>query len=920
LIALPEFAMPDWKQRLQRAFDASGPACDADVLEELCTHAATEYDARRTRGSDAGEAERYVDDLIDNWVREAADLHRPSKRTFAVPPPAAGGAPLAGVMQDLRYGVRLLRRQPGLTAVAMLTMALGIGATTMLFSVAYGVLRRPLPWPEAERLVRVTETRQGRTGRVAGTVTNATFLAWREQPLTIEGLGGWRTLTSTLTGAGDPLRVPIISTTPSLFPILKVGPLIGRLFRDGEGASGQPGVVILSYGLWQERFAGRPDIIGDVVRLDDRPHTIVGVMPREFAFPDREARAWTPYDIPPVAAPNGTLAGAIFRAIARLREGATPAQASAEATSRARGAPDMGVLAAALFGAVGPIDVSTVPELEAITADVRPAILILLAAVALLLITATANVASLQLSRATTRKREMAVRAAIGAGQGRIVRQLLIENAIVGVGGGVAGLALAVGLQRFLPSLLPVGFPRLDAVVIDRRALVFALAVSLIASVACGLLPAWHTRRMNLVETLSEDGGAPIGGTMRSPMARTRGLIMAGQVAIACVLLIGGALLTRSVLSLIRADRGYDPVNVLTARLPLPPGYPAERRAQLLDTLTGRLDAVPGVTHAAYSTGLPFVSNGALSAFKIRSPLNPNLEVAAQATLNIVSADYFPAMRLRLVAGRALSDADTTTTPPAIVVNQTFARQYLGQRAIGFRIPQRGPRAGAVIFSDKNADWEVVGVVDDMRPDSVQAPPQPEVFASFKQVVPSSIRSFDPILVVRTTGEPTGYVSTLRSVVHEQAPMVALDSVMTMEDRVMMSLGQPRLYAVLLAWFGAFALLIAGVGLFGVLSSSVAQRTREIGVRSALGAQRRDIVALVVRQTLWIIGVGVATGLATALVGVRTLSAFLYGISPYDAWTFVAVPIVIVAVAAVACLLPARRAAKVDPLTALRAR
>jgi predicted permease len=911
--------MPDWKQRVQRAFDASGHACDADVLEELCTHAATEYDAHRTRGSDASEAERCIDDLIDIWVREAAELHRPPKRRLAVPPPVTGGAPLAGVTQDLRYGVRVLRRQPGFTAVAILTMALGISATTVLFSVAYGVLLKPLPWPEAERLVRVTETRQGRTGRVPGTVTNATFLAWREHPSTIEGLGGWRTLTSTMTGAGDSLRVPIISTTPGLFAILKVRPLFGRLFREGEGAPGQPGLVILSYGLWLERFSGRPEIIGDLVRLDDRPHTIVGVMPREFAFPDREARAWTPYDIPQLAAPNGALAGAIFRAIARLRDGATPAQASAEATSRARGAPDMGVLATALFGAVGPIDVSTVPELDAITSDVRPAILILLAAVALLLITATANVASLQLSRATRRKREMAVRAAIGAGQGRIVRQLLIENAIVGVGGGITGLALAAGLQRLLPSLLPVGFPRLEAVVIDIRVLLFALAVSVIASVACGLLPAWHTRRLNLVETLSEDGVAPIGGAMRSPLARTRGLIMAGQVAIACVLLIGGALLTRSLMSLIRADRGYDPANVLTARLPLPPGYPAERRTQLLETLVGRLGAVPGVTHAAYGTGLPFVSNGALSAFKIRSPLNPNLEVDAQATLRMVSTDYFPAMGLRLVAGRALSDADTTTTPPAIVVNQTFAQQYLGAHAIGFRIPQRGPRAGAVIFSDQNADWEVVGVVDDMRQDSVQAPPQPEVFASFKQVMPSSIRNFDPILVVRTTGEPAGYVSTLRSLVHEQAPTVALDSVMTMEDRVMMSLAKPRLYAVVLAWFGAFALLIAGVGLFGALSSSVAQRTREIGVRSALGARTHDIVALVLRQTLWIVGAGVAIGLAAALVGVRTLSAFLYGISPYDAWTFVAVPIVIVAVAAVACLLPARRAAQVDPLAALRA-
>ncbi len=691
--------------------------------------------------------------------------------------------------------------------------------------------------------MRVTETRQGRTGRVVGTVSNGTFLAWRDHPSTIEDLGGWLTQTATLTGAGDPVRVPIISTTPGLLPILRVRPLIGRLFRDGEGARGQPGIVILSYG-------------------------------REFAFPDRETRAWTAWTVPTVTGDGGVLVGVIFRAIARLRDGATPAQAAAEATSRARNAPDMGVAATALFGAVGPIDVSTVPELQAITADVRPALLALLAAVALLLITAIANVASLQLARATTRRRELAVRAAIGAGQRRIARQLLIENAVIGLCGGVAGLALAAGLQRLLPLLLPAGFPRLDAVGLDMRVLSFALVISVVASVVCGVLPAWQTRRVNLVETLSEDGVAPIGGAMRSPMARTRGLIMAGQVAIACVLLIGAALLTRSVLSLIRADRGYDPVNVLTARLPLPPGYPVERRGQLLETLVERLRAVPGVTHAAYSTALPFVSNGGFTAFRMRSPRNPDLEVDVQATQRIVSPDYFAAMRLRVRAGRALSDADITTTPPAIVVNQTFVRQYLGEHPLGFHIPQRGPRAGGLRFPDGNADWEIVGVIDDMRQDSVDAPLQPEVFASFKQLVPGAMRNFDPILVVRTAADPTAYVSTLRSLVHEQAPALALDSVMTMEDRVMTSLAKPRLYAMVLAWFGAFALLIAGVGLFGVLSFSVAQRTREIGVRSALGAQPLDIVRLVLRQALSLVSVGVLSGLAVAQAGVRLLSTF----------------------------------------------
>lgn len=301
-----------------------------------------------------------------------------------------------------------------------------------------------------------------------------------------------------------------------------------------------------------------------------------------------------------------------------------------------------------------------------------------------------------------------------------------------------------------------------------------------------------------------------------------------------------------------------------------------------------------------------------------RPAARPDVEVNVQAAQRVVSPDYFGAMRLRLVAGRTLTDADTPTTPPVIVVNRTFARQYLGEHPIGFHIPQRGPRAGGIRFADEHADWEVVGVVDDMRQD-VDAPLQPEVFASIKQITTRSTNlGFDPILVIRTAADPTTYVSTLRRLVREEAPTLALDSAMTMEDRVMTSLAKPRLYAVVLALFGAFALLIAGVGLFGVLSLNVAQRTREIGVRSALGAQTRDIVVLVLYQGLWIVTVGVATGLAAAFAAVRLLSAFLYGISPRDAVTFVVVPVVVVAAAAVACVVPARRAAKVDPLTALR--
>jgi putative ABC transport system permease protein len=817
---------------------------------------------------------------------------------------------------SFRYALRLLGRQPAAAAVAIVTMALGIGATTMLFSVVDGVLLKPLPWADADRLVRVTEMRQGRTGRIAGTVSNGTFLAWREAHSTIEDIGGWLTRTSTLTGAGEPARVATIPVTPALFRILRAQPLVGRLFEEGERDRAR--VAILSYGLWQERFAASSDVLGRIVELDAVPYTVVGVMPREFAFPDREARLWTAWAVTPVVQESGAVAGVIFRAIARLREGVTPEQASAEATARARSAPDMGPAGVGLFGASGPIDITVVPELHALTADVRPAVLMLLAAVGLLLVTATANVASVQLARSTMRRREMAVRAAIGAGQRRIVMQVIVENAIVGVCGGVLGVALAAALLQVAPTLLPAGFPRLDAVGFDPRVLGFSTVVSLLASVGCGLLPAWHARRLNLVATLIEDGSAPTGGSWRSSTARTRAAIMIGQVAIACVLLIGAALLMRSLRSLIEADRGYDPTNVLTARLPLTADVPGERRVQLLDTVTERLRTVPGVTHAAYSTGLPFVSAGGFTAFKMRSPLVPDREIDVQATQRIVSPDYFGAMRLRLVSGRLLSEADTAVSPPAILVNRTFARQYLGERAVGSRIPQLGPRAGRLSFAAGRAEMEIVGVVDDMRQDSVDAAPQPEIYASFKQLTAEATRGFDPILVVRTSDDPVAHVPALRGIVREVAPNAALDSVMTMEDRVSQSLARPRLYARMLVWFGAFALLIAGVGLFGVLSFSVARRTREIGIRSALGADASDVVRLVVSQAVPIVALGLILGVGAALAGVRLLSPFLYGVHRYDGVTFLAVPLLVLVVALVACVVPARRAARLSAVTALR--
>jgi putative ABC transport system permease protein len=886
---------------------------DADIVEELGQHAASAFQTARADGGSQETAERQVAALIEAWIADGAALKRRPRRPAAIAPPVPSRPSrswFAGVLQDARYGIRLLRREPGFVAVAILTMALGIGATTTLFSVAYGVLLKPLPWPDSERLVRITEARGGRIGRVRGTMMNGSFLAWADQPATIDALAGWRRQTMTMTvRGGEPGRVSVIPITPGAFPMLRARPLVGRVFDAGEGARGAPGVALLSYGLWQEQFGGRKEVVGQDVRLDDQPFTVVGVMPREFAFPDREARLWTAWAVPPVAG-SGVLTGVIFSALARLRDGATPEQATAEATARARNAPDASLVGMALFGAKGPIDVSATPAREALTAEVKPAIVVLLAAVALLLATATANVASLQLARAATRRHEMAVRAAIGAGAARLARQLLVESAMLGLAGGAAGLALAVGLHRALPAVLPADFPRLDDVALDGRVLLFAVAVSLATSIVCGLMPALHARRVNLVDSLG-DGAAQARSGTGARTARARTLIMAGQVAVACMLLVGAALLGRSFIALTHAERGYDPANLLTARIPLPAGYSMARRIQVLDGLVGRLRGVAGVREAAYGNALPLLTSGGFRAFKMRPPSDPSTEIDVNTIQRVVAPGYFGALGLHVRAGRALSEADTMSAPPVIVVNRSFAATYLGSNPIGAVVPNLG------MCRTDGDRWQVVGVVDDMRQGPVTDAPQPEVFIPFRQIACTNAVP-DPIVLVRTASDPSPYAPMLRNLLREQAPSLALDSVMTMDDRVMTSLARPRTYALLLGGFALFALAIAGVGLFGVLSYSVAQRTREIGVRTALGAQPYDIVRMVFRQGLAIAGAGVGLGLLMSAAAVRALSAFLYGVAAYDPASFIVVPMVLAAVAVVACLVPARRAARIDPLRALR--
>ena len=845
----------------------------------------------------------------------------------------------AGVLQDLRHAARLLRREPGYAAVAVLAIALGIGATTTLFSVTYGVLMKPLPWPEPERLVRLEEQRGGRAGRIPWTITNGTYLAWSDSS-TVDAIAGWMSTSSTFNEAGEPERIRIGRVTPTVFAVLDARALVGRVFNATDAAARQADAVILSYGFWQRRFGGA-DSVGRSVRLDSLPYTVAGVMPAGFVFPDRETQAWIPLHVPQVYSDDGkSMSLQIFGAIARMRPGVAPAQVAAEGTGRARATRDPGATALALFGSSDPPTIAAAPALEVVIAEVRPAIRVLLAAVLLLFGTAVASVATVQLARVAKRRREMTVRAALGASTARLARQWLTESAVIGVAGGVLGMAGARLLIELLPAVLPADFPRLSDITLDWRVALASSTATLAAVAICGLVPALQARRIDLAQSLADDNLAPVGGGMRTPVARLRAAIMAAQIAVACVLLIGAGLLGRSLQSLINVDRGYDPGNLLTARLPLPSGSTYKKAAAMLQGIRDRLHALPGVTHASFGNALPLVSAGGLNGFTVRLPRDPSTLANVQTLHRTVDPGYLTAMGLRLRAGRLLTDSDTETSQPVLVVNRSFAEQYLGDNPIGHRLS---------LSLYRQAEWEIVGVVEDMKQGGLETgrftstadSGQPEMFSSYRQFgemridtiffiargAPPPLARLDSLrslaaaagaFVARASGDPSALAPAVRAIVREQAPALVLDSVMTMEDRLMSSLSRPRAYALVLGAFATFALFIAAVGLFGVLSYSVAQRSREIGVRTALGAQTMDIVALVLRSGMAITAAGLAGGLAAAALLVESLSKVLYGVRPFDPATFMAVPLVLAVAAALACVAPARRAARIDPIRALR--
>ena len=835
-------------------------------------------------------------------------------------PSAAAAGPTAGpsgaskeligrgmdtVLQDIKIGWRLLARRPGFAAMAIVTLALGIGGNTAVFTVVNTVLLRPLPYPDSEGLLRVSEQRPFGRGPMMSILTNETYHAWRERTRTIESLAAYAPRAYTLTGAGDARSQAGASVSAALFPMLRARPALGRLFTEADERPGANRLVILSYQAWGDLFANDPRAVGRTITLDGHGHEVVGVMAAAFYFPDREAAIWTPHFVPPPSrGPERNVFA--FSALARLKPGVDLEQAQAEGATVVKGLFEDAPRARTPFDPVRTPDLRLIPLKDEMTREVRPGLLVLAGVIALVLLVATANLANLLLARGVARRREMAIRSAIGAGRGRLVRQLLTESVLLSLLGGGAGLVLAWWLQRALPSVAPADFPRLGELAIDRTVLLFAVAVSVGTGMLFGLAPVAQGLRIDLSRALSAAGDGS-GGFRFARGDRARLALAIGEIAVTVVLLVGAGLLLESFRRLMDVHPGYDPRNVMTARLALPqasyaaPGASAEFVDRVLERLAGR----PEVIAAASAGTLPLGRGMMVVAFDLPNRPPTADQGPATAAVRPVSPGYLRAMGLRLVDGRWLTDADARGERRVILVNESFVRTYLpGEKVVGRELP---------VFDRPS---EVIGIVGDVRHAGLDAEPQPEVYVSHRHS--ETVRSMGVFMVIRTSGDPTAVVPALRAAVKSVDPNVPLDSVMTMEARLSASVARPRFYAMLLVAFATLALTLASVGVYGILSYSVSQRRREIGVRMAVGAEARDVLRLVLGQGAGAVAVGLVLGLGAAAVAARALSGLLFGVTARDPAVFAGVTVLLGSIALVACYVPAHRAARVDPLEALR--
>jgi putative ABC transport system permease protein len=820
---------------------------------------------------------------------------------------------MEALLQDVRYALVTMKRNKGFTTAGLLTLALGIGATTAVFSVVYGVLIRPLPYPEPDRLVRLSEEHPGATSPLQQPMlSNLTYHAWRDSR-TLEQFAAYRFQQYTIGLPGNPVRLAGAAVTPSLFALVGETPARGRFFVDAEAREGANAVAVLSDRGWRQHFNADPGVVGRGLLVDGKPHQIVGVARPGFYFPDRDALMWTPLEVllpspDAVAGQRGRMT--VLFALARLRPGATPLQADAEGTAATR-TTIRPMAANLLFGVGGPPVAHVRGLVREMTARIRPALLVLAAGVVFVLLIACANVANLFLSRGVARQRELTVRAAIGASRDRLARQLLTESLVLSSLGGALGLALAWTLVRAAPLLAARDFPRLDAIEVDARAIGFAALAALLTAIVSGLGPALRGSRFNLAGSLHGGDGASGGGFRDRRARRLRDGLLVAEAAFAVLLLVGATLVARSFIKLAHVDAGYTPENVLAAEIYVPGGDAADQGEAMNATvhaLVERVRTVPGVVAAGASNMMPLDRMTQLAAFP--SPwAPPGAEPkTARSFQYSVTPGYAEALGLRLKKGRLFTDGDWASGVREMIVNEEFARQYLPADPIGFqwRVPASADAPERIN--------EIVGVVANTLKNGNDTAVQPEHYG-VPQLPGRFYGRFE--VVARTSADPSSIAPAVRAIVRGVAPAAAVETVV-LAQRVAESMDEPRFAMTVLTAFATLALALAAVGLYGVLSYGVTQRRRELGLRAALGASRAMLVRQVIREGLGVTAIGLVAGVILAALSTRLMQSVLFGIEPLDPVSFTVAPVVLLLVAGVACLVPAMRAASTDPAEALR--
>ncbi len=807
------------------------------------------------------------------------------------------------LFKEIRYGVRSLLKHPGFTCIAVLTLALGIGANTAIFSVVNAVLLRTLPFHEPDRLVMVWEDASF-AGFPRNTPAPANYADWKTQNQVFEEMAAFEERSFNLTGDGEPEKVEAYGVTANFFGLLGIRPVLGRAILPEEDKPEANKVVMINYSLWQQRYGGERSIIGRELLLNGEKYTVVGVMPAGFQFMESRIGLWVPIAF--TAERLAQRSSHYLTVIARMKPGVTMAQANADVhTIQKRIAHDYPDEAGRLSAFVMPLR-------DQLAGDVRRPLLVLLVAVGFVLLIACANIANLLLSRAASRSREIAVRTALGASRARIVRQLLVESLLLATAGGVCGLLLASLSFAFLQRLIPDGLAISTKLNLDVKVLGFTLLLALLTAVVFGLVPAFQASKIDLNGALKQGGGRTglnVGGN------RLRSFMVVTEVALALVLLVGAGLLIQTFLKLRDQYSGLRPEKVLTLRTVLPLSkYPEQsQRAAFYKQVLERVKSLPGVVSTGYATSIPLAWKGGTNGF---FPEGRTVERASAEGLSYdanhrqVSADYLKTMGIPLLRGRSINDSDDERAMPVAIVNDTMARQYWpGEDAVGKRFKLGDPQ--------DDIPWiTIVGVAGDVRQMGVDEPVKAEMYFPYQQI--KEFKFYAPRdLAIRTTVDPLSIVAAARSEIHQIDPAQPISKVRTMDEVLGEETASRSLAMTLLTIFSALALLLATLGIYGVLAYFVVQHTQEIGVRVALGAQRHDILKLVLRKGMTLTLLGVVIGLGVAFALTRLMASLLYGVSTTDPLTYAAIALLLTVVALVACYLPARRATKVDPMVAL---